>query len=134
MARPGRKPAGAPSAAKLPLAHALRQMGGELRQLSDMVQRMETAVDGMIERHAGALDTESIRNLQLLDILGQSLGALASFAENAASLARPAWTIDGRAATAGLTLASLAHRLVGDPLQPAAAAPSDCELFGGSGE
>ena len=76
-----------------------------------MTADMESSVDDMIERHAGVLDARSIQNLQLLDILNQTLLALATFAGNAASLSCPEWRIDGKAVTAELKLASLAQRL-----------------------
>jgi hypothetical protein len=75
------------------------------------------------------LDARSIQNLQLLDILNQTLLALAAFAGNAGSLAAPEWRISGRAATAGITLASLAQRLARGG-GSAARTPADAyELF-----
>jgi hypothetical protein len=89
----------------------LKQLAHELGALQLMAADMESSVDDMIERHAGVLDARSIQNLQLLDILNQTLLALATFADKAASLAPPEWTLDGAAATAELKLASLAQRL-----------------------
>lgn len=108
--------AAAPTPGKaMALGALLRQMAGELRQLGDMVSLMETSVDEMIERHAGALDASSIRNLQLLDILGQTLSALSVFSDVTATLARDDWMVDAGAATGSLKLASLARRLAGEP-------------------
>jgi hypothetical protein len=107
----------------------LRQLARELDALQRMAAEMECAVDGMIERHAGTLDAASMRNLQLLDILGQSLQALATFAGNAAALASPAWRLDGGAAAADLTLASLAQRLAAGEGDAASAAADGVELF-----
>jgi hypothetical protein len=111
----------------------LRQLAHELGALQLMAADMESSVDDMIERHAGVLDARSIQNLQLLDILNQTLLALATFAGNAASLSPPDWRIDGKAVTAELKLASLAQRLArggGGAAKPAAL-PSDqsYELF-----
>lgn len=89
----------------------LRQLAHELGALQLMAADMEATVDDMIERHAGVLDARSIQNLQLLDILNQTLLALSAFAANTAVLASPDWEVDGKAATAGLKLASLAQRL-----------------------
>jgi hypothetical protein len=89
----------------------LEQLAHELGALQLMAADMESSVDDMIERHARTLDARSIQNLQLLDILNQTLLALAQFAANAAALSRPEWHVDGKAATAGLKLASLAQRL-----------------------
>ena len=104
-------PAGAVPGDHVPLPALLRQLANELGALQLMAADMESSVDDMIERHAGVLDARSIQNLQLLDILNQTLLALSSFAECTASLASPSWTVDGRAATAGLKLASVAQRL-----------------------
>lgn len=95
----------------LPLPTLLQQMAHELGALQLMAADMEATVDDMIERHAGVLDARSIQNLQLLDILNQTLLALAAFASNTAALSAVEWQVDGRAATAGLKLASLAQRL-----------------------
>jgi len=90
---------------------------------------MEATVDDMIERHAGVLDARSIQNLQLLDILNQTLLALALFAANAGQLAAPHWAVDGRAATQGITLASLAQRLARGAGQAGRVQAESYELF-----
>jgi hypothetical protein len=89
----------------------LKQLAHELGALQLMAADMESSVDDVIERHARMLDARSIQNLQLLDIVNQTLLALAAFAGNAAALSPPEWKIDGNAATAGLKLAGLAQRL-----------------------
>ncbi len=96
---------------QLPLSVLLNQLSLELGALQLMAADMEATVDDMIERNAGALDARSIQNLQLLDILNQTLLALARFAANTAALASPEWQVDGMAAAADLKLASLAQRL-----------------------
>ena len=107
----------------------LKQLSHELGALQLMAADMESTVDDMIERHAGVLDARSIQNLQLLDILNQTLLALATFADNAAALASPVWTVDGRAATADLKLASLAQRLAKGAGSASKAANESYELF-----
>ena len=97
-----------------------------------MAADMEASVDDMIERHAGVLDARSIQNLQLLDILNQTLLALSSFAANTAQLSSPDWSVDGRAATAQLKLASLAQRLAKGGVTPAKASSEVYELFSDS--
>lgn len=87
------------------------QLSHELAALQRMAADMEATVDDMVERHPGMLDARSIQNLQLLDILNQTLLALAQVAANAAALASPGWQVDGQASVAGLTLAGLAQRL-----------------------
>jgi hypothetical protein len=114
------------------LPNLLRQMARELESLQLMAANMETSVDDMIERHAEVLDARSMQNLQLLDIMNQTLAALSVFADVTASLASPHWVVDADAATSQLKLASLAHRLAkGVDREPGAAAQSDdYELFG----
>ena len=94
----------------LPLSVLLAQLSHELGALQLMAADMEATVDDMIERHATVLDARSIQNLQLLDILNQTLLALAQFAANTADLV-PDCKIDGLAAVTGIKLASLAQRL-----------------------
>jgi hypothetical protein len=110
----------------------LRQMARELESLQLMAANMETSVDDMIERHAEVLDAKSMQNLQLLDIMNQTLAALSVFADVTASLASPQWAVDAEAATAQLKLASLAHRLAKGvaPQAVLTAEPDDYELFG----
>jgi hypothetical protein len=95
----------------LAVTQLFTQLAHELGALQLMAADMESSVDDMIERHAGVLDARSIQNLQLLDIVNQTLLALATFSANAAALASPDWKVDGRSATAGIKLASLAQRL-----------------------
>lgn len=97
--------------AELPLTVLLSRLAAELASLQALAGDMEAAVDDMVERHAGMLDARSIRNLQLLDIVGQTLVALSAVAANAAARAAPDWAIDGQAAVAGVKLAALAQRL-----------------------
>jgi hypothetical protein len=95
----------------LPLPVLLAQLSHELAALQRMAADMEATVDDMIERHATVLDARSIQNLQLLDILNQTLLALARFAANTAALAAPDWTVNGLATVSDIALASLAQRL-----------------------
>lgn len=120
------------SANDVALPVLLRQMARELEALQLMAANMESSVDDMIERLAEVLDTKSMQNLQLLDIMNQTLAALSVFADVTASLASPQWLVDADAATMQLKLASLAHRLAKgvDQKPEAASAGDDYELFG----
>lgn len=113
----------------LPLTQLLAQLSHELGALQLMAADMEATVDDMIERHAGVLDARSIQNLQLLDILNQTLLALARFAANTAAQAEASWQVDGGATVTGITLASLAHRLARGAGQAARAEEESYELF-----
>lgn len=114
---------------ELPLPALLRQLAHELGALQLMTADMEASVDDMIERHAGVLDARSIQNLQLLDILNQTLLALAAYAANVSALASSDWAVDGRAATADLKLASLAARLAKGAGTASKAQAESYELF-----
>lgn len=113
----------------LPLPVLLTQLSHELGALQLMAADMEATVDDMIERHAGVLDARAIQNLQLLDILNQTLLALARFAANTAQLAPPHWTLDGPATVEGITLASLAQRLARGSGQAVRLETESYELF-----
>lgn len=123
----------APVADALPVETVLSQMAEEIRALIKMVHAMEGSVDEIIERFSGILEPRIIRDIQLLDVVGQTLHALSSFTENAARQADPGWKIDGAAAAAGLTLSGLARRLsTGEPNVPTASDGDggDFEFFG----
>ncbi|PZF76570.1 hypothetical protein DK847_12250 [Aestuariivirga litoralis] len=113
----------------LPLPVLLSQLSHELGALQLMAADMEATVDDMIERHAGVLDARSIQNLQLLDILNQTLLALAQYAANTAALCSPEWKADGVATVHGITLASLAHRLSRGTGQAVKVEAESYELF-----
>ena len=114
---------------ELPLSQLLSQLSHELGALQLMASDMEATIDDMIERHATVLDARSIQNLQLLDILNQTLLALARFAANTATLAPPAWQLDGLATVHGIRLASLAQRLAQGAGQAHCAEGDSYELF-----
>jgi hypothetical protein len=114
---------------ELPLPALFSQLSHELAALQCMAADMEATVDDMVERHPGMLDARSIQNLQLLDILNQTLLALARFAANASALASPGWQVDGKASVAGLTLAGLAQRLSRGAGHPVRAQDEVYELF-----
>ena len=105
------------------------KMGAEAVRDALVKTDMEATVDDMIERHATVLDARSIQNLQLLDILNQTLLALARFAANTAALSAPEWQVDGAAAATGLTLASLAQRLARGTGQAVRDEAESYELF-----
>ena len=126
-----RHQAPAPSAPPhvLPMPVLMQQLAHELGALQLMAADMEASVDDMIERHAGVLDARSIQNLQLLDILNQTILALATFAGNVAALSSADWRIDVKAATADLKLASLAQRLAKGGTAAGKAQADSYELF-----
>ena len=118
-----------PDQQSLAVPALLHQLAHELAALQRIAAEMEDAIDGMIERQAGALDAASMRKLQLLDILNQSLLALADFAGRAAALASPEWRLDGATAAADLKLSRLAQRLAAGAGDAGPASEDGVELF-----
>lgn len=118
------EPAPAPAVPQL-----LQQLARELTALQSMADEIEGSVAQLLGRQSAGLDHSGLQNLQLLDILNQSLRALSTFCANAASLAAPEWRIDVAAATSGITLAQLAQRLAGHGPGTGASSEDGCEMF-----
>ncbi len=109
----------------------LAQLALELSTLQSMADEVETSVAQLLGREDAALDARGIQNLQLLDILNQSLRALSTCCANAARLAGPAWTIDGSAVIGGIELACIAQRLAGRDAVTGTDSEGGCEMFTG---
>jgi hypothetical protein len=107
----------------------LAQLALELSALQSMADEIETSVGQLLGREEAVLDARGIQNLQLLDILNQSLRALSTCCANAARLAAPAWTIDGTAIIGGIELACIAQRLAGHGTHTSPAGEDGCEMF-----
>ena len=101
------------SAANLGVGDLLTRLSAELSTLRAMTVEVEGAVGTLIAGEKGAPPAQLLQPLQRLDILNQSLGALAGVCASAGALAPAGWMIDGAAAMAGLPLAGLAQRLSG---------------------
>lgn len=124
----------ADTAEGLAVGTMLSQMSEEIRHLAKLVGAMEGSVDEIIERFSGVLEPRIIRDIQLIDVVGQTLHALSSFTANVAKQADLDWRIDGASAAAGLTLAGLARRLTAsgaaDSGAPAQDGSGEFEFFG----
>lgn len=105
----------------------LARLASELLSLQAMTAEIEQALGDLLP--AAHLDAGPLRTLQHLDLLNQSLQALASVCTSSAALASAEWSVDAAKAAGHLPLAALARRLTGEP----AATPAEHgdELFAG---
>lgn len=115
----------------VPLSSVMAQIGAELRMLVAAFGAVEAAVDAIVaESHRK--DARTVRDLQNLDLLAQSLQALATFTEDLSASVPQAWQVDTATAARSLTLAALARRLRLSSIAPAAdhkPTTSELEMF-----
>jgi hypothetical protein len=115
--------------AKLPDAMSLsRTLGAcadELAALAALSQQLQTDL-------SPALQTLSaVEDAQALDLLTQSLGAIADYLIDLAAGLPPDWLIDPRDAVARVSLAEMARRLAGAHASDGQDS-GELELFGGA--
>src|SRR5437016_669259 len=94
----------------VPLADVLGQLGAELRLMADVLGIVEDAVARIISM-VGERGTAIAGDLQNIDIIDQSLRALAAFIRELASDVPAGWSVDAGLAAKSLTLATLAGHL-----------------------
>jgi hypothetical protein len=94
----------------VPMARVMAQVGAELRVLGQTLGAVEHAV-ALVVAASPTADPRALHGLQTIDLLGQSLVALAQFAEELAPRIPSSWEIDVEQAVRGVTLAALAERL-----------------------
>jgi hypothetical protein len=92
------------------MTRVIAQFGMELRVLGQTLGAVEHAVELLVSTSREA-DPRAIHGLQTIDLLGQTLVALAKFADELAPQVPPGWEIDVDHAVRGVTLAALAERL-----------------------
>lgn len=105
----------------------LARLASELLSLQAMTAEIEEALGDLLQ--SARLEAGPLRTLQHLDLLNQSLHALADVCSSSAALAPADWAVDAAKATGNVPLADLARRLAGGP----AATPAEHgdELFTG---
>lgn len=120
-----------------PLAGVCSSLGALLGTAATEVDALSGVADrlhSLIARHIGREDApeESIEDAQMIDYLTQHLEALGDFLAQLARVTPPEILVDAASARAGVGLADLARRLMGDvpdenavPAGPA----GECELF-----
>ena len=94
----------------LPLSSIMQQLGTELRLAACGLEAAEQAVHGLVgPQHM--FDHNSIRDLQVLDVLQQTLRARAGFVDVIGVTLPLSLRVDAELAVGGITLSALAERL-----------------------
>lgn len=95
----------------VPVADLLRRMGQELRDLTHTVEKLQLVV-GRLVSGGGVQDSDAVHELQHFDRLGQTLSAIADFAEALGGDAPAQWLLNPHSASRAILLSDLAARLV----------------------
>jgi hypothetical protein len=108
-----------------PLSRTLGACAGELAALADRCEALQAGL-------APALQTgAAIEEAQTLDILTQSLAAVADYLHTLAADVPNEWVVDASSAAAAVRLTELAKRLAGGALLPPPES-GELDLFGAS--
>ncbi|MFT3732403.1 MAG: hypothetical protein QM780_13460 [Hyphomicrobium sp.] len=98
--------------ASVPVTDVLLTVSNEVRMLSDAAGDLQNLVGNLVV--AGAFGgSHSIYELQSLDRLCQSLGAVADFLHGLSGHASPEWKVDVTRAAGAVKLAEVSERLTG---------------------
>ncbi len=120
-----------PTARTMPIADLLRRMAQELRDLTPVVENLQLLVGRLVL--AGAIrDSGAAHQLQHFDSLGQTLAAIADFAEALGGDAPVEWLLNPHSASRAVLLSDLAARLVSHleaPLGSNSAVAGELEFF-----
>src|SRR5260370_38092368 len=95
----------------VPVADLLRRMAQELRHLTPVVDNLQLLV-GRLVSASMIQDSSTAHQLQHFDSLGQTLSAIADFAEALSADAPPEWLLNPHSASRAVLLSDLAARLV----------------------
>jgi hypothetical protein len=98
---------------KLPLKLAAERVAFELEGLHGRLERLEYGLDMVFVNSGDALDGQAINMLQELDMLRQSLGALADFLNDVTRNVQPNGEVDASEAINSVPLRDMAARLKG---------------------
>jgi len=115
----------------MPIADLLRRMAHELRHLTPVVDNLQVLV-GRLVLASAIPDGAAAHQLQHFDSLGQTLAAIADFAEALGGDAPAEWLLDPRSASRAVRLSDLAERLVShleSPVASEAAVAGEFEFF-----
>jgi small-conductance mechanosensitive channel len=111
----------------MPLQQACARVAEELEALHGRLERLEAGLETALTPPPPGLEGRSIAMIQEIDMLRQSLGALADYIGQLAREAEADGRVDARAAIASVPLRAMAERLAGRAV--AAPAPGQPELF-----
>lgn len=110
-----------------PLKLAAERVAGELEALYERLERLEYGLDMVFVHAAEKMDGQTITMLQELDMLRQSLGALADFLVQTARETDETGLVDVGPAIQAVPLRDMAVRLGGSPKD--APVSGEAELF-----
>lgn len=111
-----------------PISQLLTRASAELRDMASVTDDLEALVGNLVL--AGSFGTSnSIYDLQKLDLLRQSIAGIADFLDGICRSSHPGWTVDSNSAAETVKLAGLSERLRGAAAQEDYVADS-FELFG----
>ena len=119
------------AAETVPIAGTLDRTSNELRKLASVTDSVQHLV-GQLLLEQRASEVESLIELQRLDHLCQSIGAIADFLEALAAKTPSHWSLDVKSACQSVKLSELATRLASAAdagCAAHAAAGGDFELF-----
>ena len=95
----------------VPVADLLRRMAQELRHLTPVVDNLQLLVGRLVSASI-MQDSNMAHQLQHFDSLGQTLSAIADFAEALGGDAPAEWLLNPHSASRAVLLSDLAERLV----------------------
>jgi hypothetical protein len=95
----------------MPVADLLRRMAQELRHLTPVVDSLQVLVGRLVSANP-VKDRATAHQLQHFDSLGQTLAAIADFAEALGGDAPSEWLLNPHSASRAVLLSDLAARLV----------------------
>jgi hypothetical protein len=107
----------------MPVAELLRRMAQELRHLTPVVDNLQLLV-GRLVSVSIIQDGAMAHQLQHFDSLGQTLSAIADFAEALGGDAPADWLLNPHSASRAVLLSDLAERLVSHLETPSILAPA----------
>ncbi len=99
------------NSATMPVADLLRRMSQELRDLTHTVEKLQHVV-GRLFSGSAVRECNAMHELQHFDRLGQSLSAIADFAEALSGDAPTEWHLNPHSASRVVLLSDMAARLV----------------------
>ncbi len=112
---------------RLPLRDATQRASSELETLFVRLERLEHALDSVVLKSSGGLSSQTIGMLQELDMLRQSIGALADYLGQISLKTDCAGMVDLSEALNAVPLRDMATRLGGQ--SRTAARAGHAELF-----
>lgn len=108
-----------------PLSRTLGACAGELAALSDRCETLQAGLAPALQSGA------AIEEAQTLDLLTQSLAAVADYLHALSQTLPEDWQVDPNGAARIVPLTELARRLVGGPMPPPAES-GELDFFGAS--